>query len=844
MPAKSFSPAPQSSTPSSTTTVSTPTPEVSNSERLQRLQQGNNSKGLSSSGSLMYGEMDWLQDWLEEGPQTLEQIETGQLDSIPDAVVTESADWNDGAIQGTVSGRAKLSDNPTATGTGSLSAAGENSQAAVSGTVLAAPGTLAASGSAEGSVEQDGNRMDISASGSTSNTGQKYGELDAALSHKGQTGDLQHTARTAGSITSAGTASLDGSVGGSIEKGGGTVAVSADGSINNKGQRDGKLVGQLSHEGSTGDLNHSVRTTGSVDADGTAAIDGIVGGSIEKGGGTVAVSADGKINNKGLRDGKLVGQFSHEGSTGDLDHSMRTTGSVDADGTAAIDGTVSGRIEKGGGAVAVSADGKINNKGLKDGKLVGQVTHSGSTGDLDHTVRTTGSVDSAGTASLDGSVGGSIEKGGGTLSVSADGKINNKGLRSGKLVGQFNHSGSTGDLDHTVQTMGSIDSTGQKNIGVKGRVGSSDTVQDGDATVTTSAYLGAGADLNKGLSGEVGMMRKTATDGALNTQSATASADKNGPKLSLTNKNIRERSRDSTELTFQGKTDGSSTIKLGGKMSGEAWQKSGMIVPGVSATARALGGGLGADMSFNREADGSASLGANAKASLLLGEGVMYTERELVDLGDFGIDGDARVRAAAEASADAKASLKLDKGMAVEAAVKAFVGARAEASTGATITWKREEDYGPMLEDFANNLPGTWDDALLDRLPDAWWTDVGTALFGKGKTDLLRVGVGVDARAGAGAEASLSGGVSEQGLVETEISAGAAVGVGGGARLQVGFNPIDILRRGLADSIEVVNDSFSYAEVMWQYATKALGGTESFKVETIDAAAADAKTLK
>ncbi len=780
MPAKSFSPAPQSSTPSSTTTVSTPTPEISNSERLQRLQQGNNSKGLSSSGSLMYGEMDWLQDWLEEGPQTLEQIETGQLNSIPDAVVTESADWNDGAIQGTVSGRAKLSDNPTATGTGSLSAAGENSQAAVSGTVLAAPGTLAASGSAEGSVEQNGNRMDISASGSTSNTGQKYGEIDAALSHTGQTGDLQHTARTAGSITSAGTASLDGSVGGSIEKGGGTVAVSADGSINNKGQRDGKLVGQLSHEG----------------------------------------------------------------STGDLDHSMRTTGSVDADGTAAIDGTVSGRIEKGGGAVAVSADGKINNKGLKDGKLVGQVTHSGSTGDLDHTVRTTGSVDSTGTASLDGSVGGSIKKGGGTLSATASGRINNKGLRSGKLVGQFNHSGSTGDLDHTVQTMGSIDSTGQKNIGVKGRVGSSDTVQDGDATVTTSAYLGAGADLSKGLSGEVGMMRKTATDGALKTQSATASADKNGPKLSLTNKNIRERSRDSTELAFQGKTDGSSTIKLGGKMSGETWQKSGMIVPGVSATARALGGDLGADMSFNREADGSASLGANAKASLLLGEGVMHTERELVDLGDFGLDGDARVRAAAEASADAKASLKLDKGMAVEAAVKAFVGARAEASTGATITWKREEDYGPMLEDFANNLPGTWDDALLDRLPNAWWTNVGTALFGKGKTDLLRVGVGVDARAGAGAEASLSGGVSEQGLVETEISAGAAVGVGGGARLQVGFNPIDILRRGLADSIEVVNDSFGYAEVMWQYATKALGGKESFKVETIDAATEEAKTLK
>ena len=149
-----------------------------------------------------------------------------------------------------------------------------------------------------------------------------------------------------------------------------------------------------------------------------------------------------------------------------------------------------------------------------------------------------------------------------------------------------------------------------------------------------------------------------------------------------------------------------------------------------------------------------------------------------------------------------------------------------------------------MLEDFANNLPGTWDDELLDRLPNAWWTDVGAALFGKGKTDLLRVGVGIDARAGAGAEASISGGVSEQGLFETELSVGGAVGVGGGARLQVGFNPIDILRRSLADSIEAVNDSFNYAEVMWQYATKTLGGSESFKVETIDSAAADAKQLK
>ena len=145
-----------------------------------------------------------------------------------------------------------------------------------------------------------------------------------------------------------------------------------------------------------------------------------------------------------------------------------------------------------------------------------------------------------------------------------------------------------------------------------------------------------------------------------------------------------------------------------------------------------------------------------------------------------------------------------------------------------------------MLEDFADNLPGTWDDQFLDRIPDQWWTNVGQMLFGKGQTDLLRVGVGVDARAGAGAEASLSGGVSDTGMFETEVSAGAALGVGGGARFQVGFNPIDILRMGLVDSIEAVNASFSYAEALWRCAVEELGGSEEAAVEAIDLATQDA----
>jgi hypothetical protein len=693
--------------------VSSTTPELSNSERLELLQQGTNVVDISSSGSLMHGELGWLQDWLEEGPQPLESIEAGHLDTLPHLVVQESKEWENGALQGELSGAAQLSGSPVATGTGSFSATGENAQAGATGTLLATPGTLSAKGSAKGSVEHDGHSLAVSASGTASNTAKNYGELGATLGHDGKTGELKH----------------------------------------------------------------SVRSTGSIDSNGNASLDGSIGGSIQKGDNTFAVSADGQVNNKGLKNGKVLGQYSN----------------------------------------------------------------SGSTAGIDHTVRTSGSIDSSGTATLGGGAGASIQKGGTTVSASGNGQVNNKGLKSGKLLGQVNHSGSTGDLDHSVRTSGSIDSSGKTDMSIKGRIGSSDTVQEGDSTITTSAYLGAGAQLNKGLSGEVGMMRKTVSDGEVNTKSAGASVDKNGGKLSLTNKNIRERSRDSSELTFQGKNDGSSTIKLGGEASGELWRESSVVAPGVSATARALGGGAGAGVSFNRDADGGASLGANAKASLLLGEGIVYAERELGQIGETGLDWDGRVRAAAEATANANASVKLDKGVAVEAALKAFVGVRAEASTGATITWDRKDDYGPMLEDFANNLPGTWDDELLDRLPDAWWTNVGSALFGKGKTDLLRVGVGVDARAGAGAEATLSGGMSDQGMFETEMSAGAALGVGGGARLQVGFNPIDILRRGLADSIEAVNDSFNYAEVMWQYATESLGGSEDYKVEVIDSAAEEAK---
>ena len=74
-----------------------------------------------------------------------------------------------------------------------------------------------------------------------------------------------------------------------------------------------------------------------------------------------------------------------------------------------------------------------------------------------------------------------------------------------------------------------------------------------------------------------------------------------------------------------------------------------------------------------------------------------------------------------------------------------------------------------------------------------------------------------------------------------DMKAGAALGVGGGARFQFGFNPIDLLRRSLADGIEAVNESFNYAEVMWRYATDVLGGSSEQQAEVIETASEEAQ---
>ncbi len=162
-----------------------------------------------------------------------------------------------------------------------------------------------------------------------------------------------------------------------------------------------------------------------------------------------------------------------------------------------------------------------------------------------------------------------------------------------------------------------------------------------------------------------------------------------------------------------------------------------------------------------------------------------------------------------------RAKAKADFSNGVNAEVDGFLGAKAEASLKGELEWDRQDDYSDLLRDHFDNFPGTWDDRLVDKIPDKALQRAGQVLFGKGKTKLASGSVGVDARAGVGANASASAQMNE-GFLELGASVGSAVGLGGGVSARGGVNPVAIGRLGVLKGMEGVNRGYDGAEQLTQ----------------------------
>ena len=117
--------------------------------------------------------------------------------------------------------------------------------------------------------------------------------------------------------------------------------------------------------------------------------------------------------------------------------------------------------------------------------------------------------------------------------------------------------------------------------------------------------------------------------------------------------------------------------------------------------------------------------------------------------------------------------------------IEAFAGAKAGAKAEGSLVWERKNDYSDVLRDHFSNF-GTWDDQLVDKIPDQWINKGSKLLFGSGRTRLATGSVGADARLGFGGEFSGHAGLAEDGLIEFGGSAGGVLGLVVVCRLQVG----------------------------------------------------------
>jgi len=365
-----------------------------------------------------------------------------------------------------------------------------------------------------------------------------------------------------------------------------------------------------------------------------------------------------------------------------------------------------------------------------------------------------------------------------------------------------------GSVKQTLRGAASVDQDGK--VKANGSVGlrSSNTHQEGDSLVTDTAHLGANGSIGKKptIGGEVGLSRRIANEESSTTYSGKGTANNQGVGLNLSASHATENARASGSLGYQVGPDGrTTTLSAQGNASTEAWRGQTELAEGVTAKARVLGADASAKASTQFGPKGTSAT-VETTAGLTLAEGQIKARRELLKIEEFGLDGDGSLSAAIEARAKAKAKAAIGKdGAEFSASADAFIGAKAEATAGATLTWDRLDDYSAALKDVADSLPGNFDDVLLDQLPEGFWSSLSDIMFGEGKTDLARVGVGVDARAGAGANASASAKVDNNGMIDASADAGAAVGLGAGAKLNVGINPVDLVRRSLLEHIRNVN---------------------------------------
>ncbi|MEC8381720.1 MAG: hypothetical protein VXZ96_15430 [Myxococcota bacterium] len=150
--------------------------------------------------------------------------------------------------------------------------------------------------------------------------------------------------------------------------------------------------------------------------------------------------------------------------------------------------------------------------------------------------------------------------------------------------------------------------------------------------------------------------------------------------------------------------------------------------------------------------------------------------------------------------------------------VEAFAGAKAGAKAEGALVWERKNDYSDVLRDHFSNFPGTWDDNLVDKIPEPWLNKGSRLLFGSGRTRLATGSVGADARVGIGGELSGHAGMAEDGLIEFGGSAGGAFGLGGGVSTSGGVNPVAIGRLGMLKGMEGVNTGYDRASELSEQA--------------------------
>ena len=143
--------------------------------------------------------------------------------------------------------------------------------------------------------------------------------------------------------------------------------------------------------------------------------------------------------------------------------------------------------------------------------------------------------------------------------------------------------------------------------------------------------------------------------------------------------------------------------------------------------------------------------------------------------------------------------LDIDKSEGVNVGVggdlKAFAGAKAGVEVGAELRWLRNSSshYGEMIKQYAKTMPGTWDDMLVDKVPQELWPQLATLLVGTGKSKVMHASAGVEGSAGIGAEAKFAAGLNE-GMIEVSGKVGGTFGLGGGVKTKIGLNAVDGVR--------------------------------------------------